>query len=128
MGDRANIVVEQDGGRIYLYSHWTGYQLPVVLRDALKRGERWDDDTYLTRIIFDQMTDGRHGETTGFGIGVYLSDNEYNILVVDPKAQTVIAEVEGGERLGSVGFDAYALFTDDEADAFRRTGKAPALI
>jgi hypothetical protein len=128
MGDRANIVVEQNGGRIYLYSHWGGYQLPVVLRDALKRGERWDDDTYLTRIIFDQMTEGLHGEATGFGIGVYLSDNEYNILVVDPKSQTVTAEVEGGEALGSARFDAYASFTDDGADAFRRTGKAPARI
>lgn len=126
MGDRANIVVAQNGGRIYLYSHWSGYRLPVDLRDALKRHERWDDETYLTRIIFDQMTAGCHGEPDGFGIGVALEDNEYNFLVVNCGAQTVTAEVPGGEVLGMVTFDAYASLTDDEADAFRKTGKTPA--
>jgi hypothetical protein len=29
---------------------------------------RWDDDAYLARIMFDQMTLGDHGEETGFGI------------------------------------------------------------
>ena len=92
MGDRANVVVqEEDGGKIFLYTHWGGYRLPEVLQSALKRGRnRWNDDAYLTRIIFCEMVKGSEMEETGYGISTYECDNEHEHLVVDIKTQQVI--------------------------------------
>ena len=69
MGDRANIVIENDAGRIYLYTHWAGYSLPETLRSALERGKsRWDDESYLTRIIFCEMVKGSEADLTGMTV------------------------------------------------------------
>lgn len=70
MGDRRNIVVEfDDNVSVALYTHWTGSSLPGALADALRRGEsRWDDPTYLTRIIFSEMIQDDIMNTTGYGI------------------------------------------------------------
>lgn len=101
MGDRGNIAIEQHdgkGGRVYLYTHWAGYRTPLTLQKALASSagrSRWSDGPYLARIIFDAMTDGAHGEETGFGISSYLTDNEYPILVVDPDAAVVKVESDG---------------------------------
>lgn len=106
MGDRANIVVvnrrpvtRSDGKplMVYLYSHWGGSELPEVLRLALARRLRWDDDQYLARIIFDQMVGDQHGEEANFGISAALMDNSYPVLVVDCQTQTVGFAKEGEE-------------------------------
>jgi hypothetical protein len=90
MGDRANIVLRQQDQAIYLYSHWGGYDMPETLRQALVNGRnRWNDETYLGRIIFNTMTKGYEDGEAGFGIGVYPSDNEYAYLVVDARAGMV---------------------------------------
>lgn len=97
MGDRGNIfIVQHDGsegpkGGIFFYSHWSGYRLPQILQAALIRGEsRWDDEPYLARIIFSEMTRSeKPDDTTGYGITTYLTDNEYPILVVDVEKQKV---------------------------------------
>ena len=96
MGDRANIVIENDAGRIYLYTHWAGYSLPETLRSALERGKsRWDDESYLTRIIFCEMVKGSEADLTGYGISNQLGDNGHPFLVVNVEEQTVA--VEGDE-------------------------------
>ena len=84
MGDRANIAIKQpDGGRIWLYTHWRGYETPEILQDAIKRApDRWTDYQYFARIVFDSMTQGDRS-TTGFGITNHMGDNERPILVVD---------------------------------------------
>ena len=105
MGDRANIVVVnhrhgsegQKPPLVYLYTHWSGSELPEILRLALSRNLRWDDEQYLARIIFDQMTAGSQGEETGFGISAALRDNSYPLLVVDCAKQTVGLAMEGKE-------------------------------
>ena len=102
MGDRGNIVVKQygDHGYIYLYSHWGGYGMPQTLQRALAKRWRWTDESYLARIIFDEMSAGSHGAATSFGITTYLTGHEYGIttyltgheydlLVVDAHAQEV---------------------------------------
>jgi len=90
MGDRGNIVVKQwDGGSVYLYTHWGGSSLPSVLQTALAKRWRWNDPSYLTRIIFDVMTAGEHDEETGYGISTDAPDNEHPFIVVDCKAQKV---------------------------------------
>jgi hypothetical protein len=97
MGDRANIVIKQDGSddRVYFYTHWHGTELPEMLHAALKRGEeRWSDNPYLARVIFCEMTKGNPMALTGFGISTSLCDNEYPIIVVDTATETVSFEPE----------------------------------
>lgn len=92
MGDRANVYVvdEQDPAKgVYLYTHWSGTELPETVRQALLRKLRWNDCQYLTRIIFDQMTEGNHGAETGFGISASVGDGDERIVRVNALTQTV---------------------------------------
>lgn len=91
MGDRGNVVLKyEDGNKIYFYSHWTGSGLKETVRLALIRGrDRWDDESYLARIVFCQMLGGDMMSTTGFGIAPYEVDNEHPLVVVDTKEKTV---------------------------------------
>jgi len=91
MGARANVVLDYGKNqKIYLYSHWGGESLEEVLKDALERGKsRWNDDSYLARIIFSEMIKDDVLGTTGYGISPYLTDNEYPLLEVDLNKQTV---------------------------------------
>jgi len=108
MGDRANIAVQVRGERVYLYTHWNGYDLPETVRRALARKQRWDDAPYLTRIIFCEMVRGEETEESGFGISTQLGDNSYPLIVVDVAAQTVSCEaalhgaVRGGARVWAI--------------------------
>lgn len=92
MGDRANIVVLQNGGAegaIYLYTHWSGHRLPEELAAGLKKGEdRWGDEAYLGRILFQTLLEG-DDSNTGFGLSTYLTDNSYPLLVVDDSKREV---------------------------------------
>jgi hypothetical protein len=94
MGDRANIrFVYSDGRDIFFYTHWDGYDLPVILRNALVRGEgRWSDESYLARIIFSEMIQGDILSETGYGIDVHpAGDAQYPLITVFSATQ----EVEG---------------------------------
>ncbi len=92
MGDRGNIVVvdEFDIPAVYLYSHWGGYELGDTLATVLSRGQRWDDGSYLARMIFCEMVKGSETGETGFGISTAPPDNEHAYLVVDIKGQRVL--------------------------------------
>lgn len=95
MGDRANVVVQDRGARVYLYTHGRGSELPETLRRALVLGKGlWNDGSYLARIIFCAMVRGSEMDTTGFGISASLEDNEYPLLVVNTDAATVTLEAE----------------------------------
>ena len=91
MGDRANVLVKQDADDpgVYLYTHWSGTELPTTLQAALAKRWRWNDAAYLARIIFDQMTEGWHGQETGFGISTIAPDGQGRVLVVNCDKQTV---------------------------------------
>lgn len=91
MGDRANVYVhEGDEPGVYLYTHWSGHELPETVRTALARAaERWQDQPYLTRIIFDEMTLGHQGETRGYGITAVLGDGGEQLVDVDTRLQVV---------------------------------------
>lgn len=93
MGDRANICMVQNHsgkGTIYLYTHWKGSELPKILQQALQKGkERWNDESYLARIIFCAMVGDDMESLTGFGISTYFTDNEHPILVVDAQQKIV---------------------------------------
>ncbi len=117
MGDRGNIFVRgRDDAGVYLYTHWSGSDLPTIVKRALARKERWDDGPYLTRILFDTLTSGQQGAPTGYGISSEIGDNQYPIVVVDPANEKVAFLAEGKEReetqLG-VSFDDYIAEDDD---------------
>lgn len=100
MGDRGNIaVLQEDGKQVWLYSHWGGSQLKQNIKDGLilasdKQAKypqsRWDDEAYLTKIIFC-VAIGKENfdKLTGFGISTRLADNSYPINVVDIPKQRV---------------------------------------
>jgi hypothetical protein len=90
MGDRANVVI-RDSYRpnnnpreaVFLYSHWGGTDLPEIVREALAEARnRWNDESYLARMIFDRMIGDEQGDETGFGISTRLTDNEYDLIVL----------------------------------------------
>lgn len=95
MGDRGNVVFKyEDKNKIYFYSHWGGSNLKETVRQALIRGkERWNDESYLARIVFCQMLMGSGANElqalSSFGISPYEVDNEHPLVTVDTKAQTV---------------------------------------
>jgi hypothetical protein len=100
MGDRGNIRVIQSDGEVWLYTHWQGSDLPRLVANALRRGKsRWGDETYLTRIIFSElvMDGGGLDDTTGYGIGCSIGDNENPIVVVNCNLQVVSAQKENGD-------------------------------
>lgn len=100
MGDRGTIFIVDTG--IFLCTHWTGSELPKILRDALKRGQsRWNDPAYLTRIIFCEMIRGDNEGTTGFGISNSQCDYGAELFVHCAK-QTVI--LPGGDILSFSDF------------------------
>lgn len=121
MGDRANIkIIQHDGTTmeepaLFLYSHWGGDGMANTLKRALIRGaSRWDDEIYLARIIFNEMTKGDENETTGFGISTYIGDNEHPIITVDCEKQTVTI---GGN---SMPFTAFVALDDGGIARFYR--------
>ncbi len=85
MGDRANVYVR--GADVYLYTHWDGYRLSVIVRNALARKLRWNDPSYLARIVFQQMLGSDAGET-GYGISHEIGDNGRPVIMLDPSTQT----------------------------------------
>jgi hypothetical protein len=118
MGDRGNIYVT-DGSApgVFLYGHWSGSVMCGQLQGALARRVRWHDTPYLTRIIFDAMTDGDHGSETGLGISTTICDNEYPILIVDTRTETVTIGREGVPPIPtdrSWSFDEFAVLPLDE--------------
>jgi hypothetical protein len=134
MGDRANIVVLQPKGdkvaqatnalfakdreRIYLYSHWGGSDLPLVLQSVLARKARWSDHAYLTRMIFSAMINGDNEGETGYGISTDRPDNEHDYLVVDCDTQSVSrVEEDGGKVVRKWSFEKFIAL--DIAQAFK---------
>lgn len=108
MGDRGNIIVRQAANTntddVWFYSHWGGSDLPAVLQKALARKQRWDDPSYLARIIFSEMIKGHVEGETGFGISCSIQDNSHNFLVVDVPAQEVsVVDSSPSEAEGSDG-------------------------
>lgn len=90
MGDRANCIIKTEGhANLWFYTHWTGTELPVIVQTALKRRQRWDDPSYLARIIFCEMVKGQESDETGFGISTFQGDNEHRYVVVEPDTQRI---------------------------------------
>jgi len=89
MGDRANVKI-RGFGDVYLYTHWCGSELPGTLQRALARRQRWEDASYLARVVFCEMVgeDGWCGEL-GYGISSTVGDGDDRVLTVDVDDQMV---------------------------------------
>jgi hypothetical protein len=94
MGDRSNIVIQQSNGdRVYLYGHWLGSSAIGVVQGVLERHERWSDESYLARMLFNEMTSEDPDSSTGFGISAnYMPDNEHPLIVLTPETKEVHLE------------------------------------
>jgi hypothetical protein len=83
MGDRANVIIKSGDEQVCLYTHWNGYRLQDVVRDALKRAtSRWEDTQYLARIIFCEMVKDDLMGLGGFGISQTVHDNERPLITI----------------------------------------------
>lgn len=103
MGDRGNIVLDYGNKRrIFLYTHWSGSELKTTLKKALIRGKsRWEDESYLARIIFCEMIKDDITELTGYGISPTITDNEHPLLIVDLINHKIWFETEEGNKIKS---------------------------
>ena len=89
MGDRANVRVIDADSEVFLYTHWSGAELPKTVKSALAKRLRWSDGQYLARIIFCEMVKGAASEETGYGITSVCGDGQGQIIIVDVDDQTV---------------------------------------
>ncbi|TXH40541.1 MAG: hypothetical protein E6Q97_39410 [Desulfurellales bacterium] len=101
MGDRGNIKCGVEKS-VWIYSHWHGSSLPVVLQKALNDGrKRWGDESYLNRIIAQAVMDLDPCRLEWVGISPEMTDNEHHILEVDHDSQRVrvLSGDDGGRRV-----------------------------
>lgn len=131
MGDRGNIFFVDDARGdewtgIYMYTHWSGVELPSIVKAALERGrDRWGDSQYLGRILFCELVKDAPMDTTGFGLSTQIGDNEHLIVRVNDAEQRVSFHQPGSERLAKSrgvaiwSYDEYVEQPDERlSDAF----------
>lgn len=82
MGDRAMAEIKTRGGDLYFYTHWCGYILPKIAREALKEAQpRISDDAYALKIVVDALIEGSDARDKETGAGLMfeaLYEDEYN--------------------------------------------------
>ena len=91
MGDRGNIVIRYGPNQhIFFYTHWRGSGMGADVHRALAKRDRWDDDAYLARMIFDELGGVNGKGKDGIGIALEPCDNEHDFLIVDVPGRRVI--------------------------------------
>ena len=89
MGARAQIEVKQKPHSVFLYTHWgSGTILQDTIKGMIKGKLLLDDQTYLTRILFDSLIKDDDG-TTGYGIGTFQAGDIEKLVIVDIENQEV---------------------------------------
>lgn len=99
------IKIEMDEGNVYLYSHYKGLDLPGILQCSLSRKCRWNDESYLARIIFSEMIKYDINAESGYGISSWEPECDFPIIIVNCKTQSVVI------CENSWGFDEYIEMT-----------------
>jgi len=105
MGCRANVFIKESGEEtkgVFLYTHWGGEELVEDVQRALSKRWRWDDYSYLARIIFCEMIKGEEDQETGFGISCLVGDGGHRIIRIDCDAGTVTVGKENPSRDGFI--------------------------
>lgn len=106
MSDKGNIGVKlENGSEIWFYTHSNGSDVYKIVKNALARKTRWDNPSYLARIIFCEMIKDDIDGTTGFGISSEPCESDHTLLIVDCKEQVVRFEDKtNGVSKGSISF------------------------
>jgi len=91
---------------VWLYTHWGATYLPVTVQDALKRRLRWNDESYLARIIFCEMVKGDIDGELGFGIDTDQHGDVWCVVHIDAEGQKVSIE-ENNRFVGEWSFSEY---------------------
>lgn len=124
MGDRGNIGIQYDGYMfedtkppiIYFYSHYDGDEMHKRLAKGLDAARgRWDDEPYLARIIFDNLT-GLSGGQLGYGISPYIGDNSHDILIVSTGHERVWIQ---GQEVNTWTFQDFIELVNEDKFEFR---------
>jgi len=101
MGDRAMAEIKTEDGSLYVYTHWGGYDLPTMAKEAVRVAKpRWDDEYYATRIIVDQLTKEGRDQETGYGLMLQPNaEDGYNhdkpSVVIDLTSQVLTVARDG---------------------------------
>lgn len=74
----------------YLYAHGRGTEIAHTVKKALSKRKRWDDSSYLGRIIFCQMIKGHEEEELGFGISSLQFATRRPVIVIDAEKQQIL--------------------------------------
>lgn len=80
---------DSENNDVWFYTHWSGRYTHLIVQRALARKQRWDDESYLARIVFDTLTEDAQGEETGLGISARRGDGTYPTMVVNVRDQRV---------------------------------------
>lgn len=94
MGDRVDIALyeSESSAPVVLYSHWDGWQAPELIAKALDRGRsRWDDYSYLTRIIVSQFLKQNIEGLTGYGLSTGVGAGD-SVIQIRLWLQTVVVD------------------------------------
>ena len=98
LGDRGQLKITNGSQSVYLYTHWAGSALPEILHTGIahgiKGGRTLDGDpSYALGCIVRAFVVNTGGvdETTGFGVGFGLNDNDGRdcLLTLDMSEGTV---------------------------------------
>lgn len=137
MGDRGNIffvdrLEDDELEGVYMYTHWSGSMLPLLVRDALERGRgRWGDPQYLARVVFCELVKDSILEETGYGLSSRLGDNEHIVIRIDDRSSRVSFHEPGKERLpgdsGLVSWSYEEFLATHSAEAERAFLGVPAI-
>jgi hypothetical protein len=86
MGDRANFGFKQSNGEtIVLYGHWAGHGMLEKLASAVEAArDRWNDESYATRIAVSQLVGEDWNQGLSWGLLVNsIGDNEHKIPLIN---------------------------------------------
>lgn len=98
MGARAQVQIgRKEGECVFLYTHWGAGSLIQDVQRALARRQRWEDDEYLARIVFDEMRstcgEGISAEDvedeTGYGISTQQHGDIELLIALNPETKKV---------------------------------------
>lgn len=109
MGDRGEVklIYGEYDNPIYLYTCWGAHELLETLRAALERGRsRWNDSSYLARIIFSEMIKDEVMDKDGYGIHPRHQGDVWRVVEVDLINNTV-AVIDRNEDAKAISFEEF---------------------
>lgn len=94
MGDRGHVWFREDENEdgVWVYTHDEGYRLPELVAAGLNKANgRWNDPSYLTRIVMSHLFGGYEDSLIGWGVASHEMDTSDGgrVVMVDLLKHTV---------------------------------------